>query len=99
MTELLQCLGTGFLGSGNDAANSWGQGLRFTLDTLEAGKGHREPRRLSKDVRRRISNRALQTVNTVMEELCIQNKQRQIKGGNQGKGKSAGRTKRLSRDV
>jgi len=57
---------------------------------LEAEKGHREPRRLSRDVRRRISNgpKALRTINTVMGELCIQNKQRQIKEGNQGKGKS-----------
>lgn len=68
---------------------------------MEAEKGHREPRRLSRDIRRRISNgpKALQTINTVMEELCIQNKQRQIKGGNQGKGKTAGRRKRLIRDL
>lgn len=67
---------------------------------MEAEKGHREPRRLSRDIRR-ISNgpKALQTINTMMEELCIQNKQRQIKGGNQGKGKTAGRIKRLSRDL
>lgn len=91
MTELLPWLGTGTLGYENYAADSWGQGQSFILDAVEAAKGRRKPRRLSSAVRRRISNgpKALGTVNTAMGELCIPNKQREIKGRNRRKGERA----------
>lgn len=49
-----QCLGAGLPGYGNHMADSWGQALGSILGALEAGEGHREPWRLSRDVGRRI---------------------------------------------